>query len=507
MNRKKQAQPLQTEQPFKKKKKKHCRAKAKKTRIWAIIVPVVVFYLALCVAGVFIVDRCHPEITLLGEENVVLEYGESYTDPGVQAIVTGNLFGDRSTPPQVTCTNETDLSRLGTGTITYTASWKKQSVSVQRTITVVDTTAPQITLLTREGYSASWFNKYEEEGFTAADNYDGDLTAFVQREQYDDRVVYSVHDSSGNECTVERPIVYSITAPEITLLGGEHLTLQADRYYSDPGYSAHDDQGSDLTSLVQVSGQVTPWLPGTYELTYTISNTQGGEVTALRTVEVVGAEVPQTVRPSQKTIYLTFDDGPGPYTDALLDVLKAYRVKATFFITGNDSDYENCIGRAYREGHSIAVHTLHHDYATIYSSEEAFFDDFFAAQEIIKRQTGDYTRLFRFPGGSSNTISRKYNTGIMGRLAKAMTAMGYKYYDWDIDSGDAANARKANDVYNNVTNGILADGGTAFVILQHDIKDYSVNAVEKIIIWGQSNGYRFAALDINSYAAHHGINN
>ena len=224
----------------------------------------------------------------------------------------------------------------------------------------------------------------------------------------------------------------------------------------------------------------------------------------MRTVEVVPVELPDVIQPDEKTIYLTFDDGPGPYTEALLDVLAAYDVKVTFFVTQEYPQYEDMIGRAYREGHTIAVHTASHDYYKIYASEQAYLDDFYAMQEVIYRQTGEYTQMFRFPGGSSNTVSN-FNPGIMSRLTGMMNSMGYQYYDWHVDSGDAGGTRSKAGVVANVTNG-CAERRTA-VVLQHDVKDYSVDAVEQIIIWGRQNGYTFRALDLTSPTAHHGIAN
>ena len=252
-----------------------------------------------------------------------------------------------------------------------------------------------------------------------------------------------------------------------------------------------------------MEGSVTPYRLGEYELTYSLSN--GEEtVSVTRTVEVEPVELPPVVQPDEKTIYLTFDDGPGPYTDALLDVLAAYDVKATFFVTQEYPDYEDCIGRAFREGHSIGVHTSSHNYYQIYASEQAYLDDFYTMQEIIYRQTGSYTQMFRFPGGSSNTVSN-FNPGIISRLTGMMNSMGYQYYDWHVDSGDAVGTRTTAGVVANVTSGCAERRTT--VVLQHDVKDYSVAAVEQIIIWGRQNGFTFRALDLTSPTAHHRIAN
>ena len=213
---------------------------------------------------------------------------------------------------------------------------------------------------------------------------------------------------------------------------------------------------------------------------------------------------PDIVSSDVNTIYLTFDDGPGPYTGRLLDVLAKYNVKATFFVTGANSKYFDQIGRAYREGHSIGVHTYSHNYKSIYSSEDAFFQDFNAVEDLIYNQTGSYTQLCRFPGGSSNTVSN-FNPGIMTSLAASLTDMGYQYFDWNVSSGDAGETTDTDTVAKNIIDG--CSGRRASVVLQHDIKDYSVNAVEQVIIWGLNNGYVFRALDVSSPHAHHSINN
>ena len=125
-------------------------------------------------------------------------------------------------------------------------------------------------------------------------------------------------------------------------------------------------------------------------------------------------------------------------------------------------------------------------------------------QDLIYDQTGSYTKLSRFPGGSSNTVSN-FNPGIMTSLAGALTDLGYQYFDWNVSSGDAGETTDTDTVAENIINGCA--GRKASVVLQHDIKDYSVNAVEQVLIWGINNGYVFRALDVSSPNAHHGINN
>ena len=187
----------------------------------------------------------------------------------------------------------------------------------------------------------------------------------------------------------------------------------------------------------------------------------------------------------------------------LLDILAKYNVKVSFFV--KNSSYLSLLSRADQEGHTVAVHTYSHDYNRIYASEEAFYADMSAIRKQIVKYTRNATSLFRFPGGSSNTISQLYNRGIMTRLAKALTEMGYTYFDWNVDSDDAGRARTPEEVFNNITKGLRWYNDA--VVLQHDTKEYSVNAVERVITWALVKGYTFAPLTEDSPTCHHPINN
>lgn len=301
------------------------------------------------------------------------------------------------------------------------------------------------------------------------------------------------------------PTEIPITAPVITLIGGEHCTVDAAFTFTDPGFFAVDYLQNNLTARVKVTGEVVPYLVGTYALTYAVTDDDGRTTELVREVEVVPVEMPEIVMPPEKTVYLTFDDGPCGYTETLLDVLKKYDAKATFFVIGNKGR-KDIIKRAYEEGHSIGVHTYTHEYKKIYKNEQAFFDDFLQTQEVIKEQTGSYTRIFRFPGGSANTVSR-VNKGIMTRLTKIMEDMGYRYFDWNVSAGDSSgHSYTSEDVKNRVVSGMKNHGDFA-IVLQHDIHLTSVRAVESILEWGTKHGYTFLGLDLTSPYVHSKVQN
>ena len=211
---------------------------------------------------------------------------------------------------------------------------------------------------------------------------------------------------------------------------------------------------------------------------------------------------PQPVQPNGKVIYLTFDDGPSKYTQQLLDVLDKYNVKVTFFVV--NTGYRDLIAKEAAAGHSIGVHSLTHDYEKIYASEEAYFKDLNAMNDIIEAQTGKRSTMIRFPGGSSNRVS-SFNPGIMTRLTQAVTDAGYQYYDWNAQSGDAGLTTDTDECFRNVVDGVK--NRDVSIVLMHDSKGYSVAAVERILIWGLENGYTFLPLTPSSPKAHHHINN
>ncbi len=475
----------------------------KKKRVIIISVAALAWLLLVASLG-FILDGRTVRFYMSGEQQMYIEQGTEYSEPGVYAVTSGKLFGEGEKHLPIVTVGMVDSSTVGSYTLEYKVRSLLGEFSTTRTVIVRDTVPPVIELKYIEGYEPSWIEGYVEEGYSAYDAYDGDITEHVRREQYADKIIYRVSDSSGNETSVERPMPDYTELPLITLSGGDYMEIYAGDEWYEPGYSAMDGRGNDLSGYVLAEGSVSPLVCGEYYLTYSLLSASGEGVSTTRTVKVLPQPMPDVIDPEGKTIYLTFDDGPGPYTGRLLDILSAYGVPATFFVTAADSRYYDLIGRASREGHSIGVHTSTHNYSQIYASEDAWFEDFYAMQEIIYQQTGEYTKLFRFPGGSSNTVS-SFNPGIMSRLSQIMTDLGYRYFDWNVSSGDAGETSDTYEIIENVTGG--CQNQRISCVLQHDIKDYSIAAVEQIIIWGRNNGYSFRALDMQSPDFHHGINN
>ena len=268
-----------------------------------------------------VVDTTAPVITLLGDNLMTIEVGTTFTDPG--AIATDNYDGDLTS--SIAIVNNVDTSTVGTYTVTYNVSDTSgnAAVPVTRTVNVVDTTVPVITLLGDTTVTIEVGTTYTDSGATAADNYDGDLTSSIAIVNNVDTstvgtytVTYNVSDTSGNAAVpVTRTVnVVDTTAPVITLLGDNPMTIEVGTTFTDPGATASDAGDGDLTSSIVVSGSVDTSTIGTYTLTYDVSDTSGNPADSVtRTVNVVDTTVPVITLLGDTTV--TIEVG-ATYTDS-----------------------------------------------------------------------------------------------------------------------------------------------------------------------------------------------
>lgn len=180
------------------------------------------------------------------------------------------------------------------------------------------------------------------------------------------------------------------------------------------------------------------------------------------------------------SVYLTFDDGPSSQTNRILDILKEYEVKATFFVVGKtDENSVKAYQRIVEEGHTLGMHSYSHQYGQIYSSQEAFEEDLTMLRDYLFSVTGVESSFYRFPGGSSNKVSAIP----MSDLIQCLQDREITYFDWNVSSGDASGAQLSRQtIIDNVMNGINGTG-KSYVILFHDSagKRTTVEALPEII--------------------------
>lgn len=216
------------------------------------------------------------------------------------------------------------------------------------------------------------------------------------------------------------------------------------------------------------------------------------------------AKRPKTQVSPDKTIFLTFDDGPSERTAEVLDILKENNIKATFFVIGNKSnEAKNLMKRIVDEGHTIAPHSYTHNFKQIYASVEAFLDDFNKIYNLIYENTGVKPTIFRFAGGSKNSFNKNTYKDIIAE----MTRRGFDYFDWNLSVGDAVRKTPTPAVtcISNVTkSSVKCNNG---VVLMHDAapKKTTVEALPGLIKELKSQGFSFDKLSNEIYPAEYSL--
>lgn len=191
---------------------------------------------------------------------------------------------------------------------------------------------------------------------------------------------------------------------------------------------------------------------------------------------------------NDKVIALTFDDGPGPYTDQLLDTLKENDAVATFFVVGNRiAEYPGIVKRAYEEGNEIATHSYTHPEAKEWKalSADGQLEQYTQANDAIEKETGLRTLFDRPPGG--NTPEEKAE-----QIGREQILWSVDPEDWNKKKG----FRDADKVYDHVMNGTNGGGKATdgAVVLSHDIYQSTVDGYAKIIPELKEQGYRFVTV-------------
>ena len=201
-------------------------------------------------------------------------------------------------------------------------------------------------------------------------------------------------------------------------------------------------------------------------------------------------------QPPEKWVCLTFDDGPSKTTPDVLAALKDAGVHATFFVvaTGYNEKYLPLLTEASAAGHQIALHSASHEYSDIYRSSEAYWADIGLLKERIAPYVDtESIRYLRFPGGSTNTVSRRYGgKGLMQQLKTEVEQKDFQWVDWNVCAEDAVGGHPSADtIYRNV----VRETGeqTHCIVLMHDSSTTrtTAEALPDIIRWYTDNGYTF----------------
>ncbi|WP_044600437.1 polysaccharide deacetylase [Candidatus Stoquefichus massiliensis] len=247
---------------------------------------------------------------------------------------------------------------------------------------------------------------------------------------------------------------------------------------------------------------------GEYEVYYRVEDDSGNQETYTRIIEVLSQyDNREAKRDGQKVCYLTFDDGPSNNTAKILKILDEYHIKATFFVTGTSPQDFHYIKEAHQKGHTIGLHTYSHDYELIYSSLKNYINDLNKIKEVVYKQTGIETKFIRFPGGSSNLVSKKYNVGIMKRLTKKVIDLGYQYYDWTSINGDGEGIKTVDGLKKKAVEEIGDQEDIMFLMHDSSGQSNTVKSLPAILDHLIKKGYQFEAINQYSPTFHHTVQN
>ena len=257
-----------------------------------------------------VIDSTPPVITLIGQSNISHLVNTTYNDDG--ATASDNYNGDITS--NIVIVNNVNTSVLGTYTVTYNVSdtWGNDATEVIRTVNIIDSTPPVITLIGQSNISHIINTSYNDAGATAIDNYDGDITStIVVVNNVNTSVIgtytvtYNVSDNWGNVAdeVVRTVNIIDSNIPIITLIGNLTINHEVNTQYNDAGATANDSNDCDITSNIVTVNNVNISVLGTYTVTYNVSDSSGNAATeVIRTVNIVDTTIPVITLTGNSTI-------------------------------------------------------------------------------------------------------------------------------------------------------------------------------------------------------------
>lgn len=451
----------------------------------------------LCVISCFVPKI---EINLKGLKYQTVLVGDTYKEEG--AIAYLKSFVDKK-EISYEIDGNVNTQKTGKYVISYKANNNELHNEQIRIVNVIDKEPPRINV--KQEITGCKNNNLVELNVEAVDNYDGNVTDKLEYKILKNNVIIKVEDSSNNKAVLKEKIKFiDSEKPVITLKGSEVVYLNIGEEYVEEGANAYDSCDGNISENIVINGNVNAKIPGIYQISYKSTDSLENTTELIRSVIVQDENNPYKIV-NDSTIYLTFDDGPGKYTSDILDVLNKYNIKATFFVTNQFPKYINLLKDINSSDHSIGIHTHSHEWS-IYESVDTYLEDFNKIDNIIYEATGVHSKIFRFPGGSSNRVSKNYNKGIMSELSKLMTEKGYIYFDWDIDSGDTSKKDNSKEaILKNIKKSLGEN--KEYIILMHDIRKNTLEALPEIIEYARACGYKFDKITETTNAPHFKIAN
>ena len=401
-------------------------------------------------------------------------------------------------------TSKIDFTKTGKYPITYRYNNIETTVTLELQDTIIpDLEVQELTIdLNMEVKASDLIKNYYDSKRTKV--------SFKEDYQFDKPGDYEVaiRICRNNNCVTKKSVIHVLPEDNVSpvINGVRNLTVLKDSDIDLLSSVSVSDNQDDNPILTIDSSNLDISKIGNYQITYYAKDRSLNVTKETCIVTVVeNKKIGTTIPSDEKVVYLTFDDGPSENTQQVLDILDVYDVKATFFVTGTNEEYFDLIKTAHEAGHTIGLHTYVHEYDQIYCSTSAYFADLKKIEDLVYNQIGSIPKYIRFPGGSSNQISKQYCNRIMSKLTKEVLNRGYQYYDWNEDSEDGSGQLSVKQLIKNAT----AADENDIILLFHDAngKENTIKALGPVIEYYQNKGYVFKAIDDSSYVVHHSVVN
>lgn len=371
-----------------------------------------------------------------GDNVITVDVDSNYSLPPVKAYMFNNNITNK-----IEKKDNINIKKIGKYEITYKVKYLLTTKKLTIIVNVVDRELPNIVLNGEENIIICPNKEYVEEGYSASDNYDGDITDKVEIKNNDTYLEYIVKDSSNNEFSIKRNIKKEDKElPIITLSGNSKYKISLGSKYSEKGYSATDNCDGDISSDVEVTNNINVNKVGTYTITYKAKDSSGNEVIATRKIEVVDN--------TKSNDYVNIVNGP-TYINGILIVNKKYSIPKDF--GGTNSTATNALyslqDAASLAGFSLPLvsgyrsynrqNTIYNNYVKNYGQASA--DTFSARPGHSEHQTGLAFDIGKIDDNFGNTPAgtwlknNAHYYGFIIRYPKGKEHItGYKYEPWHI---------------------------------------------------------------------------
>lgn len=419
--------------------------------VYSIAGVIAAIIIALLIKLLFFSGLFIPQITLNGDKTETVEVNSKFHDEGAEARFRFQDYSD-----QIVKKSNLNIHKTGTYTITYT--FDKYDKSVSRTIEVVDTTAPKLKLKEPQNLRVFENGTFQDPGYQAVDNYEGDITSKVMVKNDVDmehtgtyKITYTVSDSSGNVTKKTRKVEVCADPTKTKV------------YYN---FDDYDNKAEEW------------WFN---------KSTKHQRTTAARDEAFLAKYDAYYLGKDEKVIYLTFDEGGNDitYIKEIADVLNKNDVKATFFLTRNyiknEAPFMNDL---VKHGHLIANHTWHHyDMPLLANSKDIdkFVREITETEKTYMEVTGEpMKKCFRFPKG-----------GMSERSLRIMQELGYKTFFWSHAYYDFAQDVSGDESYKTM----MDHYHNGAIYLLHPSNKGNYEAMDKFIKEMKKLGYRFETVE------------